>query len=132
VRGSGRGYLRFPKSLYDSLLLALPSAALLKTALAVVRLTIGHHDQASARISATTIADRSGLARDTVIRALRQLRHEGVLVRVSESKGRRAAEWRIDPEPAHWGRYHVAVENAVACDERPEVAGFAWTAEPSS
>jgi hypothetical protein len=123
-------YIAFPKSIYDSLL-ALPTVALLKTAMMVARWTIGFHSRDSARISATAIAGRTGLKRDTVIHALRELHHEGVLIKVAAATGRRPAEWRINPDLARWGRFGASAEGAAGCDQHHTQSGVPWDEHPT-
>lgn len=117
------GYIDVPRYLFDAFLAAPGlSGILLRVVLAIVRLTWGYYPEkhaGGARISHQTIAKRAGVGLQTVHKAMRRLKREGVVEEVAPPVGRRAAVIRVNPDTAKWGRF-VPVE-CPASDTHPAV-----------
>ncbi|HIE0453190.1 TPA: replication protein [Pseudomonas aeruginosa] len=94
-----RGFTRMDNELYEALIGADLSGRELRVALAVHRLTAGFNQDES-RITASVIADMSGIRREHVSRMLCELLRQRVIYRVGGSKGpigfSPVSEWKID------------------------------------
>ncbi|MUL56611.1 helix-turn-helix domain-containing protein, partial [Pseudomonas aeruginosa] len=94
-----RGFTRMDNELYEALIGADLSGRELRVALAVHRLTAGFNQDES-RITASVIAEMSGIRREHVSRMLCELLRQRVIYRVGGSKGpigfSPVSEWKID------------------------------------
>ncbi len=105
ARTSRAPFVRFPKSLFDAILLAPMPATHLALVLVVIRLTLGHHDRTQAPIALSLFAKMTGRGERGIRRALEELVAEGVLRVTGEFGNRQARSYAVNLDPQSWGRY---------------------------
>lgn len=98
------GHTRIAHPILEALSLAPFNASQLKVALVVIRETYGW-SRKEAPISQTQFQAATGLHRDTVKNALRELTGEGVVRVVREATFTDPAVYRLQKDPEEWGRF---------------------------
>jgi phage replication O-like protein O len=103
------GYTRIAHPIIEGLAQASFPNALFRVVLVVVRETYGWQ-RTSAPISYTELGRATGLPRKTVARSVAELLGEGVIQCVRPATATTAAVYKLQKNPARWGRFRVSVE----------------------
>jgi len=127
-------YVKFPKTLFDALLLSRMPPVHKAVSFAVVRRTIGHYKDKRPRdaspLSVQLLSRMTGHHPTRVSKARQDLIREGVLIQVSEHTFLRSAVLYINPDPSQWCAY--SPDPAALCWEAAECGYAANRYEPGS
>jgi hypothetical protein len=123
------GYFDMPRHLLDAIAAAPGmTGAQLRIVLVIMRLTWGYYpdkNRDGAGIKRRVLAERTGLSKRTIDKAMPPLVREGMVQEVEPPTGRRPPVLRVNPNPAEWGGYapvEYATEGTQAPVESAQIA----------